>query len=241
MNEAVVQCRKRALSEDNAAVFVLDSDETASITIQHIVESVGLPVVVFRSPIEFLDSGLPDVPRCLILELRLPEMSGLALQEVLTTKGIQLPLIFVSGYGCVETAVRAMKKGALDFMSKPINEQRLIDAAFAALNRDRTRRGKAAALAAIRERFASLTPREHEVIMQATAGKLNKQIADELGVSEVMVKVHRSHAMRKLTAQSFAEAVRMTDLARAGFGETTFAPPESPRRYSDCETSLLTL
>jgi FixJ family two-component response regulator len=168
-------------------------------------------------------------------------MSGLALQEVLTTKGIQLPLIFVSGYGCVETAVRAMKKGALDFMSKPINEQRLIDAAFAALNRDRTRRGKAAALAAIRERFASLTPREHEVIMQATAGKLNKQIADELGVSEVMVKVHRSHAMRKLTAQSFAEAVRMTDLARAGFGETTFAPPESPPRYSDCETSLLTL
>ncbi len=218
MNEAFVQ-RRTTLGSDGAAVFVLDSDETASITTRTLLESVSLSVFVFKSPLEFLERTLPDIPRCLILELRLPGMSGLALQEELTTKGIRVPVIFVSAHGCIETAVRAMKKGAIDFISKPINEQRLIDAVFAALDSDRASREKAAALAEIRGRFASLTRRELEVIFRATEGKLNKLIADELGVSEVMVKVHRSRAMRKLDARSLAQAIRMTDLVGAGVEE----------------------
>ena len=169
----------------------------------------------FRSAVEFLDSGIPETTCCLVLELRLPVMSGLTLQKELTKANIQVPLIFVTGHGCIATAVRAMKAGAVDFLSKPINEQDLLDAVFAALERDRLRRAQEEALSLLRKGFKSLTPRERQVLFRAAAGRLNKQIADELGVSEIMVKVHRSHTMRKMNAKSFAELVRMSDLLQS--------------------------
>jgi FixJ family two-component response regulator len=145
----------------------------------------------------------------------MPVMSGLTLQEELTKANIKVPLIFVSGHGDVGTAVRAMKAGAVDFLTKPIDEHKLLDAVFVALERDRLRRAQEEALAGLRKCFKSLTAREREVFFRATAGRLNKQIANELGVSEVMVKVHRSHATRKLNANSFAELVRMSDLLQS--------------------------
>ena len=145
----------------------------------------------------------------------MPVMSGLALQEELTKANIHVPLIFVTGHGCIATAVRAMKAGAVDFLTKPINEQHLLDAVFAALERDRLRHAQEEALSLLRKGFKSLTPRERQVLFRAAAGRLNKQIADELGVSEIMVKVHRSHAMRKMNAKSFVELVRMSDLLQS--------------------------
>jgi FixJ family two-component response regulator len=171
--------------------------------------------VPFRSAVEFLDSGIPETTCCLVLELRLPVMSGLTLQKELTKANIQVPLIFVTGHGCIATAVRAMKAGAVDFLSKPINEQHLLDAVFTALERDRLRRAQEEALSLLRKGFKSLTPRERQVLFRAAAGRLNKQIADELGLSEIMVKVHRSHTMRKMNAKSFAELVRMSDLVQS--------------------------
>jgi FixJ family two-component response regulator len=196
----------------DAAVLVVERDDAARSAIKHLLESVGLHVVSFRSAIEFLDGGIPETNCCVVLELHLPVMSGLALQEKLSKANIQVPLIFVTGHGCVATAVRAMKAGAVDFLSKPINEQDLLDAVFAALERDRLRRAQEQTLSLLRKSFKSLTPRERQVLLRAVAGRLNKQIADELGVSEVMVKVHRCHAMRKMNAKSFAELVRISDL-----------------------------
>ena len=151
----------------------------------------------------------------MVLALRIPMMSGLTLQEELTKTGIHVPLIFVTGYGSIATAVRVMKAGAVDFLTKPINEQNLLDAVFVALERDRLRHAQEDALAGTRKRFKSLTPRERDVLFGVAAGRLNKQIADELCVSEVMVKVHRSHAMRKMNAKSIPELVRMSDLLQS--------------------------
>ena len=215
MDETLVRRSKGALATGDAVVFVIECDDAARSAIKHLLESVDLHVVPFRSAVEFLDSGIPETTCCLVLEPRMPVMSGLALQEELTKANIHVPLIFVTGHGCIATAVRAMKAGAVDFLTKPINEQHLLDAVFAALERDRLRHAQEEALSLLRKGFKSLTPREREVLFRAAAGRLNKQIADELGVSEVMVKVHRSHAMRKMNAKSFVELVRMSDLLQS--------------------------
>ena len=210
-----VRQTKSGSASADAVVFVIECDDAARSAIKQLLESVGLHVVPLRSAVEFLDGGIPETTCCLVLELRLPVMSGLALQDQLKKANIQVPLIFVTAHGSIATAVRAMKAGAVDFLTKPINEQNLLDAVFVALERDRLRHAQEDAVVGLRKRFKSLTPREREVLVRAAAGRLNKQIADELGVSEVMVKVHRSHAMRKMNAKSIAELVRMNDILQS--------------------------
>ncbi len=214
-DEALVRETKSGSASADAVVFVIESDDPARNAIKQLLEFVGLHVEPFRSAVEFLDGVIPEKPCCVVLALRMPMMSGLTLQEELTKTGIHVPLIFVTGYGSIATAVRAMKAGAVDFLTKPINEQNLLDAVFVALERDRLRHAQEDALAGTRKRFKSLTPRERDVLCGVAAGRLNKQIADELCLSEVMVKVHRSHAMRKMNAKSIPELVRMSDLLQS--------------------------
>ena len=197
-------------------VCVVDGDELVRAGLKELFEFVGLNVLLFNSPSIFLQSNLPDSPCCVLLDVRLPEMSGLQLQEELARANVQIPIIFITGHGDVAMAVRAMKAGAADFLTKPLNNQELLDAVFAALERDRTRRSQTETISTIREHYNLLSVREKEVLSHVAAGQLNKQIAAELGISEVMVKVHRAKGMRKLHAKSVAELVRMTDLLRAG-------------------------
>ena len=198
-------------------VVVIDDDASVRAGLKELFESVGLNVKLYPSGSDFLEDGISDATSCLVLDVRLPTISGLKVQEELARAGLRVPLIFITGHGSIATAVRAMKAGAVDFLTKPVNEQDLLDATFAALARDRMRRAQEEALSALRERYRSLSAREREVLFRVAAGRLNKQIADELGVSEIMVKVHRSHGMRKMNANSIAELVRMSDLLRSEF------------------------
>ena len=214
-DETLVRQTKSGSASADAVVFVIESDDPARNAIKQLLESVGLHVEPFRSAVEFLDGVVPEKPCCVVLALRMPMMSGLTLQEELTKTGIHVPLIFVTGCGSIATAVRAMKAGAVDFLTKPINEQNLLDAVFVAIERDRLRHAQEDALGGLRKRFKSLTTRECDVLFRVAAGRLNKQIADELCVSEVMIKVHRSHAMRKMNVKSVPELVRMSDLLQS--------------------------
>jgi FixJ family two-component response regulator len=196
-------------------VFVIDDDPSVRAAVKEGLESVGLRVIVFGSATEFLESTIPDASCCMVLDVRMPEMSGLKLQEELSKAEVHVPIVFISGHADVAMAVRAIKAGAVDFLAKPFSTQDLLDAVFAALGRDRARRTQEESLSTLRERFGSLSVREKEVLSHVVAGRLNKQIAGDLGVSEVMVKVHRANGMRKMHAKSVAELVRMTDLLRA--------------------------
>ena len=209
---------KSAASE--SIVFVIDDDTSVRATVKDLLESVGLKVFLFESAAEFLESTIPDASCCMVLDVRMPEMSGLKLQEELLKAEVQVPIVFISGHADIAMAVRAMKAGAVDFLAKPFSTQDLLDAVFAALERDRARRTQEESLSALRERFSSLSVREKEVLSHVAAGRLNKQIAGDLGVSEVMVKVHRANGMRKMHAKSVAELVRMTDLLRASHSLT---------------------
>ena len=182
-------------------VCVVDGDELVRAGLKELFESVGLNVLLFNSPSKFLQSNLPDSPCCVVLDVRLPEMSGLQLQEELASADAQIPIIFITGHGDIAMAVRAMKAGAVDFLTKPFNNQELLDAVFAALERDRLRRSQQETISTMREHFNLLSVREKEVLSHVAAGRLNKQIAAELGISEVMVKVHRANGMRKLHRQ----------------------------------------
>jgi FixJ family two-component response regulator len=198
-----------------STVIVVDDDAAMRDALNTLFGSVGLKVVLFHSGPAFLESTIPDTSCCLVLDVRMPEMSGLQLQEELVRAEIHIPIVFISGHADVAMAVRAMKAGAVDFLAKPFSSQDLLDAVFAALGRDRARRTQEQSLSALRERFESLSVREKEVLSHVAKGRLNKQIAGDLGVSEVMVKVHRANGMRKLHAKSVAELVRMTDVLRA--------------------------
>ena len=201
-------------------VFVIDDDTSVRAAVKDLLESVGLKVFLFESATEFLESTIPDASCCMVLDVRMPEMSGLKLQEELLKAKVQVPIVFISGHADIAMAVRAMKAGAVDFLAKPFSTQDLLDAVFAALGRDRGRRTQEESLSALRERFSSLSVREREVLSHVAAGRLNKQIAGDLGVSEVMVKVHRANGMRKMQAKSVAQLVRMTDLLRASHSLT---------------------
>jgi FixJ family two-component response regulator len=201
-------------------VFVIDDDASVRAAVKDGLESVGLKVILFASATEFLESTIPDASCCLVLDVRMPEMSGLKLQEELAKAEVQVPIVFISGHADVAMAVRAMKAGAVDFLAKPFGTQDLLDAVFAALGRDRARRTQEESLSTLRERFSLLSVREKEVLSHVAAGRLNKQIAGDLGVSEVMVKVHRANGMRKVHAKSVAELVRMTDLLRSSHSLT---------------------
>jgi FixJ family two-component response regulator len=192
-------------------VFVVDDDASMRESLENLLRSVGLRVEAFTSAQEFLRSPRPEVPSCLILDVRLPGLSGLDLQQRLAAGDLALPIIFITGYGDIPMTVQAMQAGAVTLLSKPFRDQDLLDAIQQALARDRTAREQHARLDELRQRYRALTPRERGVLALVVTGLLNKQIAGELGTSEAAVKVHRQHVMAKMGAGSLAELVRMAD------------------------------
>jgi len=193
-------------------VFVVDDDAPVRETLSSLFRSVDLRVVVFGSAHEFLHSKIPDAASCLVLDIRLPGISGLDFQEELAKADVRIPVIFMTGHGDIPMSVKAMKAGALDFLTKPFRDQDILDAVTRALERDQKRRTGDKKVSELRARFDSLTSREKEVIALVAAGLMNKQIAAELGISEITVKVHRGHMARKMKARSLVELVRMADL-----------------------------
>ena len=192
-------------------VFVVDDDPSVRLSLKFLISTVGLQVESFDSADAFLHRKPLDAPSCLVLDVRLPGLSGLDLQRELAARNIRIPIVFVTGHGDIPMSVRAMKAGAVEFLTKPFRDQDLLDAIRIALERDRARRQQEKAVTALQQRFASLTPREREMISMVASGMLNKQIAGQLGTVEDTVKVQRSRAMDKMQAQSLADLVRMLE------------------------------
>ena len=201
------------MNPPEAIVFVVDDDPSVRTGLARLLKSVGLTAAMFASAPEFLEEVTPDKPGCVIVDLRLPAMSGLELQEQLKARSLNLPIIFLTAFGTVPASVRAMKAGAIDFLEKPVDDQTLIDAVFRALELDRAQRAKQAEIQAVLDRFKSLTPREVEVFRLIITGKLNKQVAHELNTSEKTIKVHRARILEKMHCQSLAELVRLAEKA----------------------------
>ena len=193
-------------------IHIVDDDEAVRESLGDLLRSMGYEVMLYGSTSEFLKVELPDAPACLILDVRLPGTSGLELQEYLRRIDIRLPVILMTGFGDIPMSVRGMKAGAVDFLTKPIRDQDLLDAVTAAIQMDKTRRQEAAQIGQLRERYSSLTSRERQVVTLVASGLMNKQVANELSISEVTVKMHRGRAMRKLSAKSVAMLARMVDV-----------------------------
>jgi len=194
-----------------ATVFVVDDDAGMRASIAGLLKSAGLRAECFGAAEEFLHCNRPEVPSCLVLDISLPGINGLEFQHKLADAGIQIPIVFITGHGDIPMTVRAMKSGAVEFLTKPFHDQDLLDAIHAALERDRAKRKQEAEIATLLQRWESLTPREREVLPLVVSGLLNKQIAGEIGTSETTVKVHRSQLMRKMGADSLAELVRLAE------------------------------
>ena|ERR1700722_7503575 len=205
------------MNETAPIVFVIDNDPSVRRAIKSLVESVGLQVELFRSAHEFSLSRRPDAPSCLVLDIRLPGISGLAFQQDLAKANINIPIIFITAHADIPMTVQAMKAGAVEFLTKPFRDQDLLDAIQIALDRDRTRRNQEAKITMFRRRFQSLTPRQREVVVCVVAGMLNKEIAAEIGTSENTVKIHRSRVMEKMQAESLADLVRMFERLQIPF------------------------
>jgi FixJ family two-component response regulator len=197
--------------DERPVVFVIDDDRLVRDSVGDLLRSVGLAVQSFGSSQEFLQSKHPDAPGCILLDVRLPGASGLEFQRTLSELRIQLPVIFISGHGDISMSVRAIKSGAIEFLTKPLHEQELLDAAQAGIERDRARRQQAQHVAELQERFNSLTSREQEIMSLVITGRPNKQIAYQLKVSDMTVKVHRGQVMRKMRATSLVDLARMAD------------------------------
>jgi FixJ family two-component response regulator len=210
------------MSQPDSIVLVVDDDPSVRRAIKRLVGGVGLQVELFESAQELLTSKLPNVPSCLVLDIRLPGISGLNLQRQLAKANIQTPIIFITAHGDIPMSVRAMKSGAIEFLTKPFRDQDLLDAIELALERDRSRRQQETTLALDRERFASLSPREREVVGMVVSGMLNKQIAAQIGAAENTVKAHRSRAMAKMQANSLADLVKMIQRLQV-------SPPKEPQ------------
>jgi FixJ family two-component response regulator len=202
------------MSDAKSTVLIIDDDPELRASIGRLLRSLDLDARLFASVSEFLKSDLPDGPACLVLDVRLPGQSGLDFQRELVGANTQLPIIFITGHGDIPMSVQAMKGGAIEFLTKPFRDQELLDAIQLGLSRDRIRRENESALAALKERFGSLSPREREIMVRVAQGRLSKQIAGEIGIAEATVKVHRSRAMRKMNARSLPELGRMADKLR---------------------------
>jgi FixJ family two-component response regulator len=198
-------------AKSEPVVYVIDDDSGMRTALARLFRSVDLRAELFTSANELMRHTLPPVPSCLVLDVRLPGLSGFELHSELTKAGIHIPIIFVTAYGDIPMSVRAMKGGAIDFLTKPFRDQDMLDAVTAAISRDRTRLDAESARFDVRNRFDSLTPREREVMTLVTAGLMNKQIAAKIGLSEITVKIHRGHMIKKMRAKSVADLVRMAE------------------------------
>src|ERR1700757_884033 len=210
------------MSDANPSVLIIDDDPEFRDSVGRLLRSVGLHTRQFSSVSDFLSADPPDGPACLVLDIRMPGGSGLELQRDLAAANRQVPIIFITAHGDIPMTVQAMKGGAIEFLTKPFRDQDLLDAVEAGLARDRARRDNDRALGALKERFEALSSREREGMVQVTAGRLNKQIAHDIGISESTVKVHRTHLMRKMKARSLPELSRMADVLKL--------TPEKPAR-----------
>jgi FixJ family two-component response regulator len=199
------------MPDPNSTVLVVDDDPDLRESVGRLLRSVGINARLFASISDFLESDLPDGPTCLVLDVRLPGQSGLDLQRELAAADRNLPIIFVTGHGDIPMSVQAMKSGAIEFLTKPYRDQDLLDAIQLGLSRDRDRRENEMALAALKKRFGTLSPREREIVIQVARGRLSKQIAGDIGIAEATVKVHRSRAMRKMNVRSLPELGRLAD------------------------------
>jgi FixJ family two-component response regulator len=193
------------------SVFVVDDDESMRVALAHLFKSMNLRVDVFSSATAFLTSKRPNIASCLVLDIRLPGLSGLEAQDVLAKTGVHIPIVFMTGHGDIPMSVKAMKAGAIDFLPKPFRDQDMLDAVMRALDQDRRRRDEEKAVSQLLHLFESLTPREREVLPLVVSGLMNKQIAHRLEISEITVKIHRGHLMKKLAARSLADLVRMAE------------------------------
>ncbi|WP_312321076.1 response regulator transcription factor [Stenotrophomonas sp.] len=196
------------MNSPTSLAVVVDDDPAVRAALDSLLRSIGLQTQVLGSPAELLQAALPDVPGCIVLDVRLPGISGLDLQDQLAAQGIHLPIVFMTGHGDIPMTVRAMKAGAVDFLSKPFRDQDMLDAVSAAIERDRQRRQQSAARDSLDSRYATLTPREREVMAHVVAGLMNKQVAGVLNLSEITVKIHRGNVMRKMGVRSLADLVR---------------------------------
>src|SRR5437764_9506135 len=200
------------MPEENPTVLVVDDDPQIRDSIGQLLRSLGMDTQLFASVSDFLKSDKPDGPTCLVLDVRLPGRSGLEFQRDLAAANRDLPIIFITGHGDISMTVQAMKGGAIEFLTKPFRDQELLDAVEVGLARDRARRESERALGTVRERFETLSSREREIMIQVTTGRLNKQIANDIGIAESTVKVHRTNLMRKMQARSLPELSRMADM-----------------------------
>jgi len=210
------------MSDVNSTVLIIDDDPDLRASVGRLLRSLGIDVQLFASISDFLKSDPPDGPTCLVLDVRLPDQSGLDLQRELASANRNIPIIFITGFGDIPMSVEAMKGGAIEFLTKPFRDQDLLDAIQLGLSRDRARRKDEKDLAALRQRFGSLSPREREIVSQVARGRLSKQIAHDIGIAEATVKVHRSRAMQKMKAGSLPELGRMADKLKL--------VPEGPQR-----------
>ena len=207
-------CAMPLEDKHSVVVHVVDDDASMRSALESLFETVGFATRTYGTARDFLTSGLIDAPGCIVIDIRLPDMNGLDFQAHLTEAGVRLPVVMMTGYGDIPMSVRAMKRGAVDFLAKPFRDQDMLDAVIAAIERDRQQRSAKNDLAQLRERFATLSARQQQVMLLVTAGKLNKQVAADLGISEITAKIHRRAAMRKMGARTVADLVRMADAVK---------------------------